>query len=106
MKDLSEKERRVLLNQETGKVTWPEIQRHFARGALVYVNSSLDLVAVADSFVVDDKPKIQQWYQTKLIAPTPDDVARRWAEEDIHLWAIVIAPWVLVQEPKNENNGS
>jgi len=102
MKELSENDRRILLNQETGIVTWPDVQRHFARGVLVYVEVSLDLVTVADAFVVDNKSTIETWYQSNLITRIPDDIAQRWAAEDISLWAIVIAPWVLVQEPKKD----
>jgi len=102
MKELSENDRRILLNQETGIVTWPEVQRHFARGVLIYVKESLDLVTVADAFVVDNKSSIETWYKSDLIARIPDDIAQRWAEEDISLWAIVIAPWILVQEHKKD----
>ena len=97
MKDLPENERRILLNQETGIVTWPELQRHFARGVLICVAESLDLVNVADAFVIDNKTAMQQWQQEKLIQPTPDEVAKRWANDKVILWAIVIAPWVLVR---------
>jgi len=100
MKHLPEKLRRELLNKDTGQLTWPEIQRYFALGVLICVDTRLDLVTVADKFVIDEKITISDWYAQQLIQRTPDDLALRWANENMTLWAIVVAPWVLVQEPK------
>ena len=35
------------LNTETARISWEELQPHFARGAAVYVAPDLDLIAVA-----------------------------------------------------------
>lgn len=98
MKNLPKQERRILLNQETGQVGWAELERHFARGVVISVDASLDLVTVADKFLLDDATAIEAWYQDGLLQRTPDDCASRWAREQTTLWAIVLAPWVLVQE--------
>ena len=83
MKHLPENERRYLLNQESGKLAWKELQVHFARGVLIYVDDSLDLVSVADTFLLDDKSRLEPWFESKLIQITPDSIANRWANRNL-----------------------
>ncbi|MFV2057584.1 MAG: DUF2288 family protein [Thiohalomonadales bacterium] len=98
MKNLPEKERRSLLNQETGKIAWPDLQIYFARGVLINIDSDLDLVTVADKFLMDDKISLEAWFGHARIAHTTDEIATRYALTTTLFWAIVVAPWVLVQE--------
>jgi len=86
------------LNLETGRIAWVELQRHFASGRLVAVDAALDLVDVAQRFARDDKANVARWLAAATIHPVTDDEARDWLERDAWLWAVVIKPWVLVQE--------
>lgn len=86
------------LNLETGRLTWPEIQRHFARGFVLKVSNSLDLIEVASKFITDDKITIEQWLSTGQVSKASDDDAELWSRTRMDLWAVVAAPWVLVQE--------
>lgn len=88
------------LNLETGRITWPELQRHFARGAVIKVARDLDLVDVAVKFVKDDKTALETWLSNGSIARACDDDAKIWSETTATFWAIVVAPWVLIQEEK------
>lgn len=92
-------ELRALLNAQTGKVTWPELERHFARGVVVKVAPELDLVEVAACLVEDDRGALNRWAATAQVGPATMDDAKRWLEGGAVLWAVVTAPWVLVQEP-------
>lgn len=38
--------------------------------------------------------------QKNQVLPVPDGKAKIWYEEDTIVWAVVIKPWVLVQEIK------
>ncbi len=89
---------RVKLNTETAKIAWAELQKPFARGAVVKVSPGLDLVEVATSFALDDKAAVESWMRSGLVGRLGDDDARDWQERDPTLWAVVVAPWVLVQE--------
>jgi len=89
---------RQQLNSETGKITWQELQRHFARGVVIKVAANLDLVTVAEKFVNDDKPAIEVWLNDGSVARCSDQDAKTWSESNTMFWAIVTAPWVLVQE--------
>ena len=88
------------LNLETARITWPELERPFARGAVVAVAPGLDLVEVAAAVARDDEPAVRSWTQTGAVVRASDDQARRWvaAGADARFWAVVVAPWVLVQE--------
>lgn len=87
------------LNTETGRITWGELERHFARGVVVRVEPDLDLVAVAAAFVRDDEASVMAWMTDQRLWRATAEDARDWHERDPALWAVVAAPWVLVQEP-------
>lgn len=86
------------LNQETGKINWVELQRYFARGVVVVVDKQLDLVKTAEQISRDQDSAIQSLIDNSKIHRATDDDAVRWNETQQSFWAVVIAPWVLVQE--------
>ena len=86
------------LNTETAKLSWPELQPHFARGVVVKVLHGTDLVEVAARFAADDASQVEQWLQTGQIARASTDDAADWVARSPLFWAVVAAPWVLVQE--------
>jgi len=86
------------INKETARIHWSELQTHFAAGNLVVVDRKLDLVHVAKSVADDDAQKIQEWMQAGSVAPVSDALAVDWQEANKELWAVVIKPWILVQE--------
>jgi hypothetical protein len=88
------------LNAETGRIAWPELQRHFARGVVVLVGPDLDLVEVAVQFVKDDKAAIEGLLNSGQITRAGDRHAKKWVEANSVFWAVVAAPWVLIQEIK------
>jgi hypothetical protein len=90
---------RIELNSETATIRWQELEPHYARGAVVRVAPGLDLVDVAVRFARDDKSAVQHWLDEGAVAPASAEEARAWRETDAPLWAVVTAPWVLVQEP-------
>lgn len=94
----NEAELRRTLNLETGKLGWRELQRHFARGAVIVVAHELDLINVAVAFVQDDEAQTKAWIMSRQIAPASDDDAQRWQQQASVFWSLVVAPWVLVQE--------
>lgn len=89
---------RDILNAQTGQLAWPELARHFARGVVVVVAPEEDLVAVAESIVGDNQAVINRLYEESKLHRAQDDDARYWDEENTRFWAVVVTPWVLVQE--------
>ena len=99
---MSEKElneiKRAKINLETAQVSWQEMERFFAQGSLISVDSSLDLVEVAHQ-VSDDKVKeIAAFQENGLVQPVTTEQAKRWQKSNSNLWAVVVRPLVLVQE--------
>lgn len=88
------------LTLETAQIPWRELQRFFAAGKAVAVDKALDLTEVAAAFAEDDAAKIKRWMQALQVQPVPDTRAQQWFETDIVVWAVVVAPWVLVQEER------
>ena len=77
------------MNQQTARVAWPELERHFARGVVI---------EVATCFANDDKAAVERWTNEGRVQHLDTETARRWSNGITGLWAVVIAPWVLVQE--------
>ena len=91
----------IRLNAETGRIGWQELERHFARGVLITVAPDLDLVNVGVHMIKDDKTTINAWLETGDLHRTSEDEAKNWSAANATLWAAVVAPWVLVQDRKN-----
>lgn len=97
---------RDLLNAQTGKMEWPELQRHFAKGILIVVSSGLDLVEVAAKIIEDDKDSIESWANAGQVSRALDDDAKRWEKEKPLFWAVVAAPWVVIQQIESKPDSS
>ncbi len=90
---------RERLHLETARISWPELERYFAGGKIIHVATTLDLVEVATTLAEDDTHKLQQWLQTQQVEQLRDEIAIDWANRHPdNLWAVVVAPWVLIQE--------
>jgi hypothetical protein len=92
------------LNGETGKLTWKELERHFARGVVIRVAPGLDLVEVAARIARDDKSTIELWMHDSRIKRASTEDALDWNQRQACFWAVVVAPWVLVQEDSTALN--
>ena len=86
-----------ILNQETAQIHWHELQRFFASGNAIAVDSSLDLTHVAAQIAADNPAQLKQWMDAGLVDVVKDSQAKTWYEQNTKVWAVVIKPWVLVQ---------
>jgi hypothetical protein len=82
----------------TGRIPWKDLQTYYAAGSVVYVEASLDLVEVAVQLGLDNTAAFEQWIAVGTVAPVSDEQALLWFEAGAELWAVVAAPWVLVQD--------
>lgn len=89
---------------ETSKIAWSDLQRFFAAGKAIYVSVDLDLVEVAVQVSSDNDDLVRQWLGKGKIAPVSDDQARCWIDTDSTVWAVVVKPWVLVQDLKENQS--
>lgn len=89
---------RAKVNMETSRIIWKELQRFFASGAAVKVNAKLDLVEVAMQMHGDNKTQFEEWLSGGMIGKVTDEQASAWLASGAEVWAVVVSPWVLVQE--------
>ena len=97
-KQPTHEELRAMLNAQTGKLAWPELERHFARGVVIRVAPELDLVEAAAAVVEDNQGAVNQWMESAQLAHADEQNAKDWTLRQPHFWAVVAAPWVLIQE--------
>lgn len=86
------------LLQETSQIPWKELQTYYAKGQVVQVTSDLDLLEVAAALAADDVAAFKSWMAEGKVGEVSPDCARQWYENDAALWAVVVMPWVLVQQ--------
>ena len=90
------------INLETSQIAWHELQRFFASGLAISVSSDIDLVDVAYQFSTNNKTQVEQWLKEQKVAPVSDQQAIKWHKENTTVWAVVVKPWILVQENRDE----
>jgi hypothetical protein len=83
---------------ETAKIDWQDLERFFAQGKLLSVARDLDLVSVAEAIASDDAAHVTQWLSAGHVERMQPATAADFAERKPELWAVVVSPWVCVQE--------
>ncbi|MDG1945639.1 MAG: DUF2288 domain-containing protein [Halioglobus sp.] len=100
--DEAPSDRERLMRQEyhgqTARIHWHELQTYFASGSVIMVAPELSLVEVAVQLGMDNTTTFQQWIDSEDVGAVDDEQARTWYEANTELWAVVAAPWVLVQQ--------
>lgn len=85
------------LNLETAPFPWRELMVHFASGTVIYVDQTLDLIDVAAAIASDDREQVLQWMDKQIVAKVSDMQAQAWFDDNVHVWTVVVKPWILVQ---------
>lgn len=88
------------LHAETAAIEWKDLERFFARGNLLRVDSTLDLVDAAHEIATDNKDTIQEWMNKGLLAGVSNDEANLWSKDKTELWSVIVLPWILVQQKR------
>lgn len=84
---------------ETARIGWHELQKFYAAGSVVVAAPAQDLVEVAFALATDQKAQVAEWLAAGLLWRATEQEARRWFEQNAELWAVVVSPWILVQDP-------
>ena len=83
---------------ETASITWKELEPFFAKGALLWVDPELDLIAAAEAMATDDGEKVAAWLAADQLAKLSETRALDLFKRDPPLWAVVVSPWIMIQE--------
>lgn len=80
--------------------SWRWLIPHTQRDAVVVVNPALDLVDVGVAIATDNVTHVQRWIGEALIAkPSPEQLSDWGEQADKQLNALIVQPYVLVQDP-------
>ena len=83
---------------ETSTIEWKALQPFFAKGDLLWVAPGLDLIEAAQAVTQDDAEKVAAWMASGLLGKMTEAKALDVLEREPQLWAVVVSPWVMVQE--------
>ena len=85
-------------HQQTARIPWHELQTYYAAGSVVRVGGDLNLVEVAVQLGMDNTEQFQAWIAAGDVAAVSEAESQVWFDSNPTLWAVVAAPWVLVQD--------
>ncbi|SEE54062.1 hypothetical protein SAMN05216510_3061 [Pseudomonas coleopterorum] len=83
---------------ETAIIEWQALQPFFAKGALLWVDPALDLITVAQALAEDAHALVARWLADGQVEKLSAPRALDFCERDPTLWAVVVSPWVVIQE--------
>ncbi|MFT3925520.1 MAG: DUF2288 family protein [Myxococcales bacterium] len=90
---------RAKLRGEVMAVSWSDLVPQFARGALLLLAGSLDLLEVAEAIASDDRARVERWLSEGGLRRASDDDARELSEAggSTRFQCVIVQPWVLAQ---------
>lgn len=83
---------------ETAEISWKELEPFFAKGALLWVDAGLDLIEAAEAMAQDNREKVAAWLAANSLGEVSATRALDLVKRDPGLWAVVVSPWILIQE--------
>jgi len=82
---------------ETAKIEWKALQRFYAQGRVIQVINDADLIELATAMANDNTELVTKWKAAGKFNAVSDEQALTWYSEDALVWAVTVAPFVLVQ---------
>jgi hypothetical protein len=92
------------LNHDTAKIRWSALREHQLQDLVIRVSMDLDLIDVGCQFTLDKRDQVEIWLAKRQIEKVDAAQAQQWQADDRELWAVVVVPWVLVQELRPGSN--
>jgi hypothetical protein len=83
---------------ETASISWKELEPFFAKGALLWVDPTLDLIEAAQAVAENEAEKVAAWLADGKLEKLSATRALDLLERDPQLWAVVVSPWIMVHE--------
>ena len=93
----TEENLRAHFKEEIGPVKWNDLERFFAAGTVIDIDSTLDLVEVAVNVTIDNSLLVKEWMDAGLVRRIEDDIAIKLMETDATVTGVVSRPWIFVQ---------
>ncbi|MDF0731234.1 DUF2288 domain-containing protein [Pseudomonas entomophila] len=83
---------------ETATIEWKALERFWAKGDLIWVAPSLDLIAVAEAMAENRSEIFAKWRSDGTVAALSAEQALDIQARDPEIWAVVVSPFVVMQE--------
>ncbi|MBA1188431.1 DUF2288 domain-containing protein [Pseudomonas entomophila] len=87
---------------ETATIEWKALERFWAKGDLIWVDPSLDLIEVAAAMAENHHAAFAAWREAGTVGPLAVEQALDFQQRDPQLWAVVVSPFVLVQDNQEQ----
>lgn len=88
---------RIHFAEELAPIRWKELELFFAKGIVIEIDASLDLVEVAVQMALDNAEQLRNWMDSGLVRHLEDRVAIKLSESKTTVTGVVSHPWVLIQ---------
>ena len=85
------------LNLETAQISWKELELFFAKGNLLCVSKTRDLLTVAEQIASNKQHDIENLILAKDIEFASPEWVKNNCTKNPTLWAVVVAPYVVCQ---------
>lgn len=90
---------RVELEQALDEAEWNWLAPHAQRDSVIVVSPGMDLLDVGVAIATDNLPSVQRWIAEALIQkPTPAQLSDWNAHQAKRFYALIVQPYVLIQE--------
>jgi hypothetical protein len=82
-----------------GPIEFSDLRPHLARGTVIIVDGSLDLLDVGEAVARDDKERVAAWVAAGQLGKPSLEQLERWSKTEGPAWTVlVVQPFVLLQE--------
>jgi hypothetical protein len=86
---------------ETAVIEWKALERFWAKGDLIWVDPTLDLIEVAQAMAENRSESVALWRNAGTVGPVSSDQALDLQNRDPEIWAVVVSPFIVIQERKS-----
>lgn len=85
---------------ETAIIEWKALERFWAKGDLIWVDPSLDLITVAQAMAENNGQSVGNWRNAGTVAAVTAEQALDLQQRDPQIWAVVVSPFIVIKEKK------
>ncbi|MDV9032027.1 DUF2288 domain-containing protein [Pseudomonas sp. RAC1] len=89
---------------ETAIIEWSALERFWAKGDLIWVDPTLDLIAVAQAMAENRSDLVAAWREQGAVAAVDAEQALDMQTRNPQIWAVVVSPFILIQVKSAEND--
>ena len=82
---------------ETAVIEWKALERFWAKGDLIWVDPSLDLIDVAQAMAENRSETFASWRNAGTVGPVTAEQALDLQSRNPEIWAVVVQPFIVIQ---------